>query len=368
MTDHETVDEQASTDQAEPAESTETTGSARRRGAGARNADRVDDIMRLAIVVLIVAVLGAGGLFGWTIWETRRAEANATPAQRALATLKAQVEADPNNAALRVRYGEALASAGLFEPARKQFEAALEIDEGHTGAWLDLGLVAMQVDDRAAAEKYFNKVLELTEGAQFENANQRRELSFFYLGEIALDDRRYEDAATNFKAALRIRRDSSITYYLLAQAFYGMGNEQNAVENLDAALAFDPNYAEAHYLYGKILLDQDDRINAAIHLRRSADLAPDVQQPRELLAKIGVSEDALERSTVALGEGRTQEAIDEALLARALDPSSVPAILAHAKAAIAKGDEKAARGILEDALELDAENAEAKQLLEGLGN
>lgn len=321
-----------------------------------------DDVLRVVIVVLIATVAAAGSYFGYTVYETRRAESQATPAQRALAALEAEVRKDPNNAAARVRYGEALAAAGLYERAAEQFRAAIEIDENHTGAWLDLGLVAMRMDDRASAEKHFTRVAELTEGAEFENVNQRRELALFHLGEIALDDRRFEDAAAYFKAALRIRRDSSTTYYLLAQAYHGMGSSTTALEQLDAALAFDPNYAEAHYLYGTILLSEQDRVNAAVHLVKAAELAPDVAAPKEKLASLGTAKDAIARAETALAERRASEAIEEALLARTLDASSVHAGLVHARAAIALGDKKIAAEVLDEVLKLDADNAEAKRL------
>lgn len=339
-------------------------GSARPSGTESR---RIEDILRVVTVVLVVAVLGAGGFFGYTVWETRRAESESTPAQRALVALQQEVRQDPNNAAKRVRLGEALAAAGLLDQAAEQFQAALKIDETHTGAWLDLGLVAMRADDPAAAEKYFVRVVELTEGAEYENINQRRELALFHLGEIALDARRFEDAAANFKAALRIRRDSSTTYYLLAQSFRGLGSDAPALENLDAALAFDPNYAEAHFLYGEILLDQDDRVNAAVHLRRAAELAPDVSAPRERLALLGSVDDAITRSKAALDEGSHETAIEEALLARALEPSSVEAGLAHARALMLTAEKDAARTVLEEVLELDSGNAEAEKMLAGLG-
>ena len=328
---------------------------------------RTEDILRVITVALVVAVLGAGGFFGYTVWDTRRAESESTPAQRALAVLQQEVRQDPNSAAKRVRLGEALAAAGLYDQAAEQFQAAIKIDDTHTGAWLDLGLVAMRVDDPAAAEKHFAKVIELTEGADYEGINQRRELALFHLGEIALDARRFEDAAANFKAALRIRRDSSTTYYLLAQSFRGLGSDGPALENLDAALAFDPNYAEAHFLYGEILLDQDDRVNAAVHLRRAAELAPDVSAPRERLALLGSVEDAIARSKAALDERSYEVATEEALLARALEPDDVEAGLTHARALVAAAEKDAARTVLEEVLELDAGNAEAEKMLAGLG-
>ncbi|TLM97389.1 MAG: tetratricopeptide repeat protein, partial [Actinobacteria bacterium] len=263
---------------------------------------------------------------------------------------------------LRVRYGEALACAGLTNDAVEQFRAALKVDKNHTGAYLDLGMLAMQADERKSAEGYFTKVVDLTEGAQYETINQRREQALFQLGTIALDDRRYEDAAGFFKAALRIRKDASDTYYLLAQSFRGMDDDNAALKQLDAALTFDPNFAEAHYLYGTILADRKDVVNAAIHLRKAADLAPERKEPAEALAKLGSASDAYDRAKTALAQKRYGEAIDAILLARALDPKSVDAALLQARILIAKNNTKAAKSIIEEALVLDAKNAEALAL------
>lgn len=329
--------------------------------------DRTDTVLRYVIIGLLVAVLSGGAFFGVTVWQTSRAEANSTPAQRALVTLERAVRRDPNHAGARVRYGEALASAGLYDEAVTQFKAAVKIDEKHTGAWLDLGLVAMQIDKRREAENYFEKVVALTDGAQYENIDQRRETAMFHLGEIALDDRRYEDAAGFFKESLRIRKDASDTYYLLAQALFGMGSDDSAIEQLDAALAFDPRYPEAHYLYGKILLARGDRVNAAVHFRSAATLAPDVKEAQAALKQLGSVEDAIGKSQKALAAGDTKLAVEEALVARALDPRSIEAGIVHAEAVIASGDTKAAKSVLEEVLKLDKDNAQAKKLLASLG-
>jgi len=331
--------------------------------------NRVETALRAVLIVLVAAVIGLSALFGYTVWQTRKAEETATPAARALVGLREFVRANPNNAAGRVRYGEALAAAGQFPESIVQFKAAVKLDPKHTGAWLDMGLVAMQTDQRKAAEGYFTKVVELTEGAQYENINQRREQALFHMGEIALDERRYEDAAGYFKAALRIRRDASDTYYLLAASLHGLGDDNAALEQLEAATAFDPNYAEAHYLWGQILLEKKDLINAAVHLRLATELAPDAKEAAEAFAELGTVDEAIDRSDEALAQKRTQAAVDAALLARQIDPTSVDAVLAHARALIALGDEdKAAKTTLEEALELDADNAEAKQLLASLDN
>lgn len=337
------------------------------REAAVSRSERTDAILRNLIIGLVAIVLGAAAFFGFTVWQTSRAEANATPAQRALGSLEKTVRQNPNHAGARVRYGEALAAAGLFDKATEQFKAAVKIDEKHTGAWLDLGLVAMQVDERTQAEKYFEKVIDLTDGAEYENIDQRRETALFHLGEIALDAKRYEDAAGYFKASLRIRKDASDTYYLLAQALHGMESDDSAIEQLDAALAFDPNYPEAHYLYGQILMERNDRVNAAVHFRSAAVLAPDVKQVKAALKTLGSAQDAVARSEKALAKGDTKTAVEEALLARALEPTNVAAGLAHARAVIELGDTKAALSVLDDVLKIDKSNAEAKRLRASLG-
>lgn len=324
--------------------------------------DSIDKVLRWAVVALVAAVLGLGALFGYTIWENRAGESMATPAQRALAELEKFVKNDPNSAAGRVRYGEALATAGMFEEAAAQFQAAVKLDEAHTGAWLDLGLVAMRTDDRASAQKYFEKVVELTEGADYEAINQRRGVAFFHLGEIALDARRYEDAAGYFKGSLRIKKDSSTTYYLLASALHELGDDDAALEQLDAALTFDPNYPEAYYLYGMIHLERKDPVNAAVHIRKALDLSPNSKLAQEALKRLGTSEEAVKRSAAALSAGRDTEAVDQALLARQLDPASVTAALAQARALVSRGDAAAAKDVAKEVLVMDPDNAEAKRI------
>jgi tetratricopeptide (TPR) repeat protein len=339
-----------------------------RGGAARPRRESVDNSLKLVVVILVGAVLGLGGFLGYTVWRTGQVESTSTPALRALGELEKFVKSQPNSAAGRVRYGEALATAGKLKEAAEQFKAAIKLDEKHTGAWLDLGLVAMQSDERPQAKAYFEKVVELTEGADYESINQRRGTALFHLGEISLDARLYEEAAGYFKAALRIRKDSSTTYYLLANALHGLGDDEAAVEQLDAALAFDPNYAEAHYLYGLIYLEREDPINAAVHLRKALDLAPDSEVAQKGMECLGTVKQAIQKSEDALKAKRVTVALESALLAREIDPKSVDAVLAHARALEALGDEKALKAVLGEALKLDPNNAEAKKMTASLKN
>ena len=341
-------------------------GSVRGATGGGFSSDRVDALLRWSIVAILAAVLGLGGLFAYTVWQARRDESASTPAGRAIQDLKARVKATPNNADLRVRLGEALASSGLYKDAVEQLRAATKLNPKHDGAYLDLGILALEQKQPKTAEGYFQKVIELTAG-DMEGVNQRRETAYFYLGSIALDARRYEDAVANLKAALRVRRDTSDTYYLLAQAYKGLDRKDAAMKQLEAALAFDPNYAEAHYLMGQIYLEEGDKINAAEHFRIAAEQAPDQDLPQEALAGLGTAEDAVSKGREDLKAKRYEKAIDSALLARALDPKYVPAVVLHAEAAEASGETSAAVNAYRRLLELEPNNAQAAAGLKRLG-
>lgn len=329
---------------------------------------RVDKVLRWLVVLGVAAVLGMVGLFGYEVWQTRHTEDLSTPTGRAIADLRKQIKAKPNDAALRVRIGEALASAGLLDDAVEQLRTAVKLDPKHTGAYLDLGIVALQTDQSKTAEGYFNKVIDLTQNSDMENINKRRELAFFHLGEIALDARRYEDAAANFKAALRIRRDASDTYYLLAQAYKGMDRPDAALEQLEAALAFDPSYAEAHYLMGELYLERGDKINAAVHFRMAAERAPEQDLPKEALSSLGTAAEAIARGRDYLADGSNEKAIEEGLLARALDPDSLNAALFHGEVSRASGETSAALDAYQAAIKLDPANAVAKAALAELNS
>lgn len=336
------------------------------REPGQTKGERTDLVLKGVVVLLVAAVLGLAAFFAYTVWQSRQIEETSTPAQRALAGLRDFVRKNPNSAAGRVRYGEALGAAGKYDESVEQLKIAVKLDPKHTGAYLDLGIVAMIQDDRRAAEGYFTKVVDLTEGVEYQDINARREQALFHLGEIAVDAKRYEDAAGFFKAAIRIKKDSSDSYFLLATALHELGSDDEALEQLEAATAFDPNYPEAHYLWGTILMSKGDDINAAVHLRKALDLAPDSKLAKDALAKLGTAEDAVRKSAAALAAGDADEAIDLALLARQLDPQSVDAAIAHLKAVVEKGDTKAAKEIAAEALELDPKNAEVKQIKDSL--
>lgn len=309
-----------------------------------RRSDRIDRILTFVTLGLVVAVLGVGAYLGWAIYTTTINERTATPALRVIDDLKNNVRRAPNSAPLRVRLGEAYAAAGMNVQAKEQFVSAVQIDKKHVGAWLDLGLVAMEERKFQAAQGYFQKVYDLTQASTTQQSvDSPQETALFNLGVIAVEQRRYEDAVGYLKGALRIRRDASDTYFYLAKAYIGLDTPDKAAEMLKISTTFDPQFAEAQYTYGVLFAKQHDDLNAAEHLRQAADLAPKSNQlAQQALAKLGKAEDRVAQAKKLLASGDKKKALEQARIAYALDPSNLEAVKLTAGLQMQTGDKSSA--------------------------
>lgn len=322
--------------------------------------ESIDRALTIAIWVLVAGVLSLSAWFGLTIYSVRMQERLSTPSGRAIVDLEQQVRAEPNHLELRVRLGEAYATAGLYNEALHSFEQALKLDENHTGAYLDIGLVLMAQQDYPQAEGYFQKVISLTDGMEFEELSARREQAFFYMGQIAVEDQRFEEAIGLLKAALRIRRDASDTYYQLARAYHGIEEIDAAIENLSIALLFDPSYSDAHFELAKLYLENEQIAFAAVEFRKTAELVPDSDLPVEALAAMGPVSVRMDNARLAAKEGRTAEALDEVTIAVSIDPYLVEALVLRGSLLEESGDrDEEAFQSYERAVGLDPSNDEA---------
>lgn len=306
---------------------------------------------------LLIAVFVAGAYLAYSIAEGRAIEQGADPRTRLFAELGAQIEQSPNDAALRVKLGEAYAAAGRMEDAVRELNVALELSPEHTGAHLVLGMVALMERDHEVADEYFQKVIDLTEGSEFRDIKLNRELAFYYLGESALDTARFEEAIGYFKAVIRMNRGAADAYFGLGLAFKGVEDYVSALEQFEISLVFDPEFAQAHYEMGQVYLAQDDRINAAVHFARAATLAPDNELPAEALASIGTAEQWEETARTALDDGDTEAALEAVLITRALAPDEPDHAMLHGEVLEAMDDAEAALAVYREALELAPDDA-----------
>jgi tetratricopeptide (TPR) repeat protein len=325
-----------------------------------RRSNGLDTWLNVVLIVLLLAMVGGAGYFGYSVYQEKQREYASSAAGRVAVALASQVRKAPNDAILRVRLGEALGASGKYPEAIEQLNAALKINPKHTGALFDLGTIAMITKNYDQAKRYYTKVIDVTDAAQYTNVNPQREQAYYNLGLLALDGHKYPEAAGYFKASLRIRKDASDTYYRLAQALFGMGDKEGALQNLEIAVQFDPSFADAHYLMGRIYRDKKDDVNASFEFSRAAVLAPTAEEPKAALAQFGTAASWIQKARTAQTSGDIEKALVAVLVARNLDSKSLPAAKLHAEILVKRGDRKDALDVYRQALVLDPKDAAVK--------
>ncbi len=115
-----------------------------------------------------------------------------SPAQTAF--LKTFVAANPKAADVRLAYARALVGEKRYEEARREFRTVREAAPDNVDVIYAQGILALQLDDAADAERQLRRVLELGNG----DLNSVR----FYLGQIAEEGRRVDEALSLYTAVV----------------------------------------------------------------------------------------------------------------------------------------------------------------------
>lgn len=305
-------------------------------------------------------LLIALGFLIYTVVSTNLSDRASTPTARAVTNLMQAVRDNPNDPNARLLLGDAFAAAGRTREAREQYQAALTLRPDDPQAYAGLAVIAMDQSEWRTAEGYWRKIISLLQEGQYANLDTRLEKAYYHLGSTLMEVHEYEEAAQYLREALRIRRDVSDTYFLLAIAYREMGSDVLYRENIEIALRFDPLLPEANYEMGLILLAEGDTAGAAERFRVSIENAPPGRtEPAQQLAKLGTAEEHLAKSAT-LATTSPAAALDEARIAAAVDPRNQDAARAVAKLYEQTGDFEAALEAWERLLALAPEDAEAE--------
>jgi tetratricopeptide (TPR) repeat protein len=333
---------------------------------GATRPARVDLWLNVAVGALLLLVVGFVAVFGYSVYRDRQTELANSASGRIAAALESQVRKSPNDVVLRVRLGEAYGALGKYQQAIEQFNAALKINPNHSGAYLDLGMVAMLTKDNSAAEAYFEKVISVTDSSDYTGLSNVREQAFYNLGVLELGDKHYSEAAGHFKAALQLRRDSSDSYYQLAKALQGLGATDDAIHQLEIGLQFDPGFAEARYFLGQLYQQKKDDVNASYQFAQAVKLAPGADPPQQALDAYGSASEWIDKAKKALASNDVEGALTDVLIARNLDEKSFDAAKLHGQILVKRGDAKDALDVFQQAAKLNPKDAEVRAQVSAL--
>lgn len=225
-----------------------------------------------------------------------------------------------NSLALEPGYTPALVNLGniyleldRLEDARASFASALEKRPTNPAAHYGLGQVALSKRSYAEAVEHFEKALALapeanrihyalalayrglgnTEKAKLHLAQQGPvgvrvadplvdrlvELIagvrvHLFRGKIALEAKRYEEAAAEFRKAIEAKPETVPAHINLGAALTQLGDLKRAAEEFNAALRFDPNNVNAHYNLAVLLANEKQHEQAIVHLQAVTAINP----------------------------------------------------------------------------------------------
>ena len=140
---------------------------------------------------------------------------------------------EPENAPIKVQWGQNSMLAGDVSDAREHFEKAAELSPDDLEIWVYVARYCVDAE--------------------------------LFVGELGLP------------AALRVVRDqpdNAEARVLVGRAYLAMGNKVAAKVYLEQAVNLHPEYMPAHYYFGLFLLADEENEQAFVHLNQVIELAP----------------------------------------------------------------------------------------------
>jgi tetratricopeptide (TPR) repeat protein len=174
------------------------------------------------------------------------------------------------------------------------------------------------------------------------------------LGNLLLDERKYDEAQRHYQEAVRLKPNDPHNHHNLGQAYWFQGKIEQAASAFEEAVRLDPNYAEAHFKLGFAFRRREKIDDAIAHFQTAVRLRPDFVDARNNLG-------------VALAfQGKYTEAIAQFQEAARFEPND-PAIYVNlARAHKLNGQLNEAIEQARRAVELRPEDVALRQMLEGL--
>jgi tetratricopeptide (TPR) repeat protein len=259
----------------------------------------------------------------------------------------------PDFVAVLVNLGNIYLELDRLEEATSSFALALQKQPMEPAAHYGLGQVALSKRNYAEAVEHFEKALALTpeanrihyalamayrglrnsEKAKFHLGqqgsvgvrvadplmNQLHGLVvgvrvYLVRGKTALEAKRYEEAAAEFRKAIAVSPDSVPAHVNLGAALTQLGDQKGAAEEFEKALVIDPNNVNARFNLAVLLANDKQHEQAIVHLEKVTALNPNDIGARfflaQQLAKIGRCNEAaaLQRELMARAvEDRNEE-------------------------------------------------------------
>jgi len=168
----------------------------------------------------------------------------------ALEMLREGLSLYPNAVELCVGMGYARLAREEYAWARKAFDRALVLDQGHEDALVGLGETLLHFGERDAALALFERVAALG----FEDDVEL----MLIMGRALYGEALYAESRDVFAKAAAARPDNAEVAASLGYALHRLGDEVGAGRQIRRSLRLDPDLHEARIYLGHLLYDRGD--------------------------------------------------------------------------------------------------------------
>src|ERR1700730_18436069 len=190
---------------------------------------------------------------------------------------------------------------GALIEAERQYRHILTLVPGHADSLHNLGLIALQRSDAAAAVELFDKAIKINNtvaeyhynvalawralnrndhvATHLERAVALRTdhaLAHLNLGNVRREQGRLADAVACYERAIAVSPNLAAARFNLGNVLSDQGRPDAAVAQYNQVLAIDPNHAETHGNLGTALIALGRAAEAIAHFERAVALKPDL--------------------------------------------------------------------------------------------
>lgn len=199
--------------------------------------------------------------------------------------------------------GVTLAMMGRLREAIGSFQQALKVEKDNFMALYNLGLTWQEKGELFKACRYFEDAYEISTSQHIEK-DIVSDLQL-QLGIISSETGKSSQAVACLKDRLKGNLKDprvGVVCYHLGKAYYGLGDNQEAMSMLQKALFYDEFNDRAMSLLGKIYMLENEGLDIALTLcSKSVDLEPDNLLHKLLLAEVLIACNKFSEARIHLG-------------------------------------------------------------------
>jgi tetratricopeptide (TPR) repeat protein len=242
-------------------------------------------------------------------------------------------------------YGVALYQHGYLDQAADSFRQVISSKPDNADAYYNLGTLNLRRNRPDEAKGYLQKTVELRPA--FAEAWNN-------LGMLAAQEGNAEEAVQDFQQSIGIRPTYYTAHLNLGNVYRRERAFDKAEDSLSRALSIRPDDPEIHYSLGMLYIQKNDFDRAAGYLEHAIALRPDYP---EALNNLGV---------LYVRRQDYTKAEDEFLAGIKVAPRFEQSYLNLARLYATQNNRQKARDVLQQLLQLQPDNANARQALEVL--